>query len=224
MELLLGYVGYDENSSSLTEKVRRKPYCVILFDEVEKAHPDVMNILLQILDDGRLTDNMGRHISFKNSVIVMTSNIGARLILSKKKLGFSGETSEVAQSENLKNEVLKELKQNFRPEFLNRVDEIIVFKKLENEELKKIAKIMLDKVTERLKKQNVIINFDDSVEDEIINNLKEPEFGARPIRRLIQNLIEDKIADKYISGDLKENVNMTMYFEDGNLKIKAPLT
>ena len=215
-----GYVGYDENVSSLTEKVRRKPYCVILFDEIEKAHPDVMNILLQILDDGRLTDNVGRHVSFKNSVIIMTSNIGARLILSKKKLGFSGEIDDTVQNDGLKKEVLKEVKQNFRPEFLNRIDEIIVFKRLENEELKKIARLMLDKVTNRLKKQNLIVNFDNSVENEIINSLKEPEFGARPIRRLIQNLVEDSIADKYISGELKENLDMTFGFKNGILEMK----
>ena len=215
-----GYVGYDENVSSLTEKVRRKPYCVILFDEIEKAHPDVTNILLQILDDGRLTDNVGRHVSFKNSVIIMTSNIGARLILSKKKLGFSGEIDDTVQNDGLKKEVLKEVKQNFRPEFLNRIDEIIVFKRLENEELKKIARLMLDKVTNRLKKQNLIVNFDNSVENEIINSLKEPEFGARPIRRLIQNLVEDSIADKYISGELKENLDMTFGFKNGILEMK----
>ena len=215
-----GYIGYDENGI-LTEKVRRKPYCVILFDEIEKAHQDVMNILLQILDDGRLTDNMGRHISFKNSVVIMTSNIGARLILSKKRLGFSGDIEEAVQNENLKKEVLKEVKQSFRPEFLNRIDEIIVFKKLEKEELKQIARLMLEKVSDRLKKQNIYVYFDNSVEEMIIDNLKEPEFGARPIRRLIQNLVEDKIADKYISGELKDNIKFTSYFEDGNLKILA---
>ena len=212
-----GYVGYEENGS-LTEKVRRKPYSVILFDEIEKAHSDVMNILLQILDDGRLTDNMGRHISFKNAVIIMTSNIGARLILSKRKLGFSGEMEEEFQNENLKNEVLKEVKQSFRPEFLNRIDEIIVFKKLEKNELEQIAKLMLNEVSKRLEKQNIYISFDKSVEEEIINNLKEPEFGARPIRRLVQTLVEDKIADKYISGELKDGVHVTIYFENGNLK------
>ena len=216
---LLGYIGYDE-TGALTEKVRRKPYCVILFDEIEKAHPDVMNILLQILDDGRLTDNMGRYISFKNSVVIMTSNIGARLILSKKRLGFSGDIEEVVQNENLKKEVLKEVKQSFRPEFLNRIDEIIVFKKLEKEELRQIARLMLEKVSDRLKNQKIYIHFDDSVEEMIIDNLKEPEFGARPIRRLIQNLVEDKIADKYISGELKDNIKLNSYIEDGILKIK----
>ena len=217
---LLGYIGYDENGT-LTEKVRRKPYSVILFDEIEKAHPDVMNILLQILDDGRLTDNMGRTINFKNSVIIMTSNIGARKILSKKKLGFSGEIETEAQNDNLKKEVLKEVKESFRPEFLNRIDEIIVFKRLENDELRRISRLMLDEVSTRLKSQNINIYFDESVEKEIIDNLTEPEFGARPIRRLIQNLVEDKIVDKYISGELNENQNLTCYFENNNLKIKV---
>ena len=214
-----GYIGYDDKNTTLTEKIRRKPYSVILFDEIEKAHSDVMNILLQILDDGRLTDNLGRYINFKNAVIIMTSNIGARLILSKKKLGFSKEIDENIQNENLKNEVLKEVKQSFRPEFLNRIDEIIVFKKLENKQLLDISRLMLDKVKNRLKKQNILVNFDKSVEENILLAIKEPEFGARPIRRVIQNLIEDKIADKYISGELKEGVNMKVYFENQSLKL-----
>ena len=213
-----GYIGYDENGG-LTEKIRRKPYSVILFDEIEKAHPDVMNILLQILDDGRLTDNLGRHISFKNSVIIMTSNVGARTILSKKRLGFGGEIEEELKNENLKNEVLKEVKQNFRPEFLNRIDEIIVFKKLKKEELQEIAKLMLNQVALKLEKQNIMIRFDESVESEIINNLKENEFGARPIRRIIRTIVEDKIADKYILGELKEGTNILARFEEGVLKI-----
>ena len=213
-----GYVGFDENGV-LTEKVRRKPYSVILFDEIEKAHPDVMNILLQILDDGRLTDNLGRHINFKNCVIIMTSNIGARLILSRKKLGFSNESDMGINNENLKNEVLKEVKQNFRPEFLNRIDELIVFKKLEKEELIQISKIMLNKVSQRLKKQNIQVEFDKTVEEKIIDELKEPEFGARPIRRIIQNLVEDRIVDKYILGEIKENSNINIYYEDDKLKL-----
>ena len=156
----------------------------------------------------------------------MTSNVGARLILSKKKLGFSGEIENDLQNENLKKEVLKEVKESFRPEFLNRIDEniddkLIVSrnKRLENDELRRIARLMLDKVSARLKKQNIKIYFDESIEKKIIENLKEPEFGARPIRRLIQNLVEDKIADKYIDGELKENINVKAYFKDGNLKI-----
>ena len=215
-----GYIGFDENGA-LTEKVRRKPYSVILFDEVEKAHPDVMNILLQVLDDGRLTDNLGRHISFKNTVIIMTSNIGARLILSKKKMGFSGNLNEAVEEDSLKKEVLKEVKQSFRPEFLNRVDEIIVFKKLEKEELQKIARLMLDEVTDRMQKQNILVSFDESVEEAVIDNLKEPEFGARPIRRVIQNLVEDEVADKYISGELKEKIDFMISFKDNKLVLNT---
>ena len=214
-----GYVGFDENGI-LTEKVRRKPYSVILFDELEKAHPDVINILLQILDDGRLTDNLGRNINFKNTVIIMTSNIGARLILSKKKLGFSEEIDEKFQYKTIKNEVLKEVKQSFRPEFLNRIDEIIVFKKLEKEELRKIARSMLFRVIDKLRKQRIFVEFDKSVEDAIINNLKESEFGARPIRRIIQNLVEDKIADMYISGELEEETKLEVLYENEKLLLK----
>lgn len=217
--LLRGYVGFDENGA-LTEKVRRKPYSVILFDEIEKAHPDVMNILLQVLDDGRLTDNLGRHISFKNAVIIMTSNVGARLILSKKKLGFSEELDEKAQSQNLQTEVLKEVKQSFRPEFLNRIDEIIVFQKLGKEELSQIAGLLLEQVASRLRKQEIFVSFDKSVQEAVINHLKEPEFGARPIRRVIQNLVEDRLADKYISGELREKDDVQIAFENEKLVLR----
>jgi ATP-dependent Clp protease ATP-binding subunit ClpC len=200
-----GYVGYEENGG-LTEKVRRKPYSVILFDEIEKAHPDIMNIMLQILDDGRLTDNIGRCVSFKNTVIIMTSNIGARQILNKKKLGFSEKTKQEEDYENLKKDVLKEVKLNFRPEFLNRIDEIIVFQKLNTEEMIKIAELMLKQVSERISKQGIDISFESSVKEFIINQLEDDNFGARPIRRLVQRLIEDRIVDEYLNGSLKEGM------------------
>jgi len=180
-----------------------------------------MNILLQILDDGRLTDNLGRHINFKNSVIIMTSNIGARLILNKKKLGFSENLDDNEQNQSIEKEVLKEVKQSFRPEFLNRIDEIIVFKKLEYEELQSIARLMLNQVSSRLRKLDIFVEFDDSVEKAIIDSLKEPEFGARPIRREIQSLIEDRLADKYIAGELKENIKNIAIFENGKLVLKS---
>lgn len=179
-----------------------------------------MNILLQILDDGRLTDNLGRHIDFKNAVIIMTSNIGARLILSKKKLGFSQELEATEQNDELKKEVLKEVKQSFRPEFLNRIDEIIVFKKLEMKELQEITRLMLRQVASRLERQDILINFDDTVEKAVIENLKEPEFGARPIRRVIQSLVEDKLADKYILGEVKEGENLNASIVDNKLILK----
>ncbi len=200
-----GYVGYEENGG-LTEKVRRKPYSVILFDEIEKAHPDIMNIMLQILDDGRLTDNIGRCVSFKNTVIIMTSNIGARQILNKKKLGFSEKTKQEEDYENLKKDVLKEVKLNFRPEFLNRIDEIIVFQKLNTKEMIKIAELMLKQVSERISKQGIDISFESSVKEFIINQLEDDNFGARPIRRLVQRLIEDRIVDEYLNGSLKEGM------------------
>ena len=200
-----GYVGYEENGG-LTEKVRRKPYSVILFDEIEKAHPDIMNIMLQILDDGRLTDNIGRCVSFKNTVIIMTSNIGARQILNKKKLGFSEKTKQEEDYENLKKDVLKEVKLNFRPEFLNRIDEIIVFQKLNTKEMIKIAELMLKQVSERISKQGIGISFESSVKEFIINQLEDDNFGARPIRRLVQRLIEDRIVDEYLNGSLKEGM------------------
>ena len=200
-----GYIGFDENGV-LTEKIRKKPYSVILFDEIEKAHPDVMNVLLQILDDGRLTDNIGRCVSFKNTVIIMTSNIGARLILNKNKLGFGNELDNVMQ--------------NFRPEFLNRIDEIIVFKKLENSELQKISKLMLDKVSEKLKQQNINVFFDESVEEAVISQLDDASFGARPIRRVIQNMVEDKLTDKYLSGDLKEGDKIHIFAKKNQLVFK----
>ena len=162
-----GYVGFDEGGQ-LTEKIRRKPYSVILFDEIEKAHPDVMNMLLQILDDGRLTDSQGRTVNFKNTVIIMTSNIGARLITDKKTLGFEQNKKEEANKkeyENVKKEVLSELKREFKPEFINRIDEIIVFHKLENNEIKQIIDIMLEQVKKRLEEQNIKIEIDDSVKE-----------------------------------------------------------
>ena len=164
-----GYVGFEEGGQ-LTEKIRRKPYSVILFDEIEKAHPDVMNMLLQILDDGRLTDSNGRTVNFKNTVIIMTSNIGARIITDKKTLGFSNETkndgenkNEQKEYENIKKEVMAELKREFRPEFINRIDEIIVFHKLNDDEISKIIELMLNEVKNRMKAQKYEIEFSPKV-------------------------------------------------------------
>lgn len=198
-----GYIGYD-SGGQLTEKVRRKPYAVILFDEIEKAHPDVMNLLLQILEDGRLTDSQGREVDFKNTVIIMTSNIGARHITEKKTLGFG--SSEVQKEyEEIRREVIKELKKEVRPEFVNRIDEIIVFHKLNNDNIKQITQIMLKQVEERLKKQKYIVEIDDGVINTILEQGYDDNFGARPLRRTIQNLVEDKISEEILSGNLKKN-------------------
>ena len=197
-----GYVGYDD-SNEFTEKVRLKPYSVILFDEIEKAHPDVLNLLLQILEDGILTDSQGRKVSFKNSIIIMTSNIGARLIVENKKLGFSNNDEEL-QYIDIKKSVMNELKKELKQEFLNRIDEIVIFHKLERKEIKKIVDIMLEKVLERLGNQEYYLEIDDSVKELIIDKGYNREFGARPIRRAMQNYLEDLLADEILNQNIKK--------------------
>ena len=198
-----GYVGFEEGGQ-LTEKIRRKPYAVILLDEIEKAHPDVMNILLQILDDGRLTDSNGRTVDFKNTVIIMTSNIGARLITDKKNLGFgSSEHDDTSKEyENTKKDVMAELKREFRPEFINRIDEVIVFHKLNDDEIKQIIDLMLKQVENRLKEQNINVVIDESVKELISKQGINKAFGARPLRRTIQNLVEDNLAEAILDSKL----------------------
>ena len=206
-----GYVGYDEGGQ-LTEKIRRKPYSVILFDEIEKAHPDVMNMLLQILEDGRLTDAQGRTVNFKNAVIIMTSNVGARLITDKNKLGFSGrdedengKQNKQKEYETTKKEVIGELKKQFRPELINRIDDIIVFHKLEDKDIEKIIEIMLAQVEKRLSVQGISINIDKSVKELIAKKGVDTNYGARPLRRAIQSMLEDKIAEAILDGIVKPN-------------------
>ena len=202
-----GYIGF-ESGGQLTEKVRRRPYSVVLFDEIEKAHPDVMNLLLQILEDGKLTDSQGREVNFKNTVIIMTSNLGARHITEKKLLGFNKKDNfeeDKKEYEEIKKEVIKELKHELRPEFINRIDEIIVFHKLNNEDIKKITQIMLKKVEERLKSQKYIVEIDSEIVKKILEQGFDNNFGARPLRRTIQNLVEDRISEEILAGNLKKN-------------------
>ena len=201
-----GYVGFD-NGGQLTEKIRRKPYSVILFDEIEKAHPDVMNILLQILEDGQLTDSQGRKVDFKNTVIIMTSNIGARHITEKKTLGFgeSQNNNEQKEYEKIKKEVIQELKKELRPEFINRIDEIIVFHQLNTEDLKQVTKIMLKQIEERLKEKKYYIEIDESIVDLIVKNGVDKTLGARPLRRAIQNNIENRISEEILDGTITQN-------------------
>ena len=194
-----GYIGFDDGGQ-LTEKVKRKPYSLILFDEIEKAHSDVMNLLLQILEDGRLTDAQGREVNFKNTIIIMTSNIGARYITDRKKLGFgSGEKREYDES---KNEIIKELKKEFRPEIINRIDEIIVFHQLENSEIIDIAKIMLKQIEKRLEEKKYFVKIDDSVAEIIANSEIDKNYGARPLRRKIQELVEDRLSEEILQGNI----------------------
>ena len=232
-----GYVGFDEGGQ-LTEKIRRKPYSVILFDEIEKAHPDVMNMLLQILEDGRLTDSQGRTVNFKNTVIIMTSNIGARLITDKKSLGFSQEaviknldgkessknTEEKAklekqnkEYEETKKAVMEELKRELRPEFINRIDEIIVFHKLTDEEISQIIDLMLKEVQNRLQAQKIKIEIEPEVKELIASKGIDKAFGARPLRRTIQNMLEDKLAEEILDGNLKKNKTTKIGVKDGEI-------
>ena len=206
-----GYVGYDE-AGQLTEKVRRKPYSVILFDEIEKAHPDVMNILLQVLDDGRLTDSQGRTVNFKNTIIIMTSNVGARLITEKKTLGFtssSDESDPKKEYEKTKEEVMAELKKEFKPEFLNRIDDIIVFHKLQSEDVRKIVDLMVGKVEKLMAQREITLKVDDKAKDLVAKKGFDEAYGARPLNRAIQTMIEDKVAEAILDGKVKNNITVT---------------
>ena len=217
-----GYVGFDDGGQ-LTEKIRRKPYSVILFDEIEKAHPDVMNMLLQILDDGRLTDAQGRTVNFKNTVIIMTSNIGARLITDKTTLGFSAvdkkdETQK--EYESIKKDVMGELKKQFRPEFINRIDEIIVFHKLNNEDIKQIIDIMINQVTKRMQEKGYNLEIEDSVKELIAKKGIDTNYGARPLKRAIQNILEDRVAEEILDGNIKQNKKAIIKAEDDKIVIE----
>lgn len=195
-----GYVGYDDGGH-LTELVRKKPYSVILFDEIEKAHPDVFNIMLQILDDGRLTDAKGRHVNFKNTIIIMTSNVGASMITTTSKLGFStAEDESKDKYEKLKDTVSEEMKKAFRPEFLNRIDETIVFSHLSQEEIRQIVDLMLKDLFKRLAERELSIEVTDEVKDHLAKNGYSEAYGARPLRRLIQRKVEDMLAEEILSG------------------------
>jgi ATP-dependent Clp protease ATP-binding subunit ClpC len=212
-----GYVGYEEGGQ-LTEKVRRKPYSVILLDEIEKAHPDVFNILLQIFEDGRLTDSQGRVVDFKNTVIIMTSNIGATLIGKGTTLGFRGtnEPEEMPYKE-IKDKVMGELNKTFRPEFLNRIDEVIVFKSLTKEEIKKIAGLMLNDVKKLLEDQKIDFETVEEAKELLVKEGYNPNFGARPLRRTIERLIENPISEKILAGEFKEGDCITIGAKDGKI-------
>ncbi|WP_461813155.1 ATP-dependent Clp protease ATP-binding subunit [Faecalimonas sp.] len=197
-----GYVGH-EDGGQLSEKVRRNPYSVILFDEIEKAHPDVFNILLQVLDDGHITDSQGRKVDFKNTVIIMTSNVGAKAIIEPKKLGFITTEDAEGDYKKMKSNVMDEVKQLFKPEFLNRIDEIIVFHALNKEEMKKIVTLMCKEFIERVQKQlNIKLVIRDSVKKEIVEKGTDLKYGARPLRRAMQNILEDKMADAILNGEI----------------------
>ena len=215
-----GYVGFDDGGQ-LTEKVRRKPYSVILFDEIEKAHPDVFNILLQILDDGQLTDSQGRRVDFKNCVIIMTSNVGARNISEPKSLGFASATESREQTnKNIRNNVMDELKKMFRPEFLNRVDDIIVFTQLSEEEIGEIALVMLEGLKKRLGQNDISVSVDESAVKLLAKEGFDPVYGARPLRRAITSKVEDLFAEEILDGKIQNGDSVTVKAENDEIVIE----
>ena len=207
-----GYVGYDEGGQ-LTEAVRRKPYSVVLFDEVEKAHPDVFNVLLQVLDDGRITDSQGRTVDFKNTIIILTSNLGSNFIL--EGINEKGEISEDARKE-----VDNLLKVSFKPEFLNRLDEIVFYKPLVKDEIKKIVDLMIENLKKRLEVKQLGLEITDSAKDYIIDAAYDPIYGARPLKRFLQQKVETLVARKIIEGNIDEGSTLVVDFENGELVIK----
>ena len=212
-----GYVGFEEGGI-LTEKIKQKPYSIVLFDEIEKAHNDIYNILLQILEDGRLTDSTGTIVDFKNTIIIITSNVGAKNITDIKSMGFVN-NSESGIYEKQKLEVLNETKKVFKPEFLNRLDEIVVFKKLNNESLIKITKILLKELSDRVNKKNIKLKFDKSVIEYIVKKGADNNYGARPLRRFIISNVENYLAEEMLIGNVLENENITVKYENENIKI-----
>ena len=212
-----GYVGYDEGGQ-LSEKIRRHPYSVLLFDEIEKAHPDVFNILLQVLDDGHITDAQGRKINFKNTVIIMTSNAGATNIVSPKRLGFVTAQDDKQNYEMMKDKVMSEVRQTFKPEFLNRIDDIIVFHALNKEHIRRIVEIMLGAIGKRIKEQmNIELEADPSVLDYLAEEGYDEKYGARPLRRAIQTKVEDEMSEKILDGMIRENDYVLLKMTDGHI-------
>ena len=213
-----GYVGFDDASGQLTEKIRRKPYSVVLFDEIEKAHPDVFNILLQILDDGRLTDSKGRVVSFKNTIIIMTSNVGAGKVNEMRRLGFAGASQEdEAEYDRMKEKISDELKEQFKPEFLNRVDEIIIFHKLSREDAAKVCDLFLSVLCERLKKREIELDVSNAAKDLLLDEGYDPVYGARPLKRVIQRRLEDAISEEILANKIASGQKVLADAKDGKI-------
>jgi len=214
-----GYVGYEEGGQ-LTEKVRRKPYSVILLDEIEKAHPDVFNILLQVLEDGRLTDSKGRTVDFRNTVLIMTSNVGAEALKRNKYVGFNIQDTAEQDYKDMKGKVMEELKKAFRPEFLNRIDEIIVFHALEKKHLTEIVSLLSDSLVKRLKEQNISLELTDAAKAKISEEGYDPEYGARPLRRAIQKHIEDRLSEELLKGTVLTGQHVIIDVDNGEFVVR----
>ena len=215
-------LGYEEGGQ-LTEKVRRKPYSVVLLDEIEKAHPDVFNILLQVLEDGRLTDSKGRTVDFRNTILIMTSNVGASALKMNKYVGFNIQ-DEGQDYKDMKGKVMEELKRAFRPEFLNRIDETIVFHSLEKKHLTEIVTLMADQLITRLKEQEIFLELTEAAKEKIAKEGFDPEYGARPIRRAIQRHVEDYLSEELLKGNVQKGQHIILDVINGELAIKQPET
>ncbi len=213
-----GYVGHDDGGQ-LSEKVRRNPYSVVLFDEIEKAHPDVFNILLQVLDDGHITDSQGRKVDFRNTVIIMTSNAGAKAIVEPKRLGFVTQEDEAGDYKKMKENVMGEIKQIFRPEFLNRIDEIIVFHTLNTPQMKQIVTLLCKEFARRVQEQmQITLHIKDSVKKHILEKGTDAKYGARPLRRALQNELEDKMADAILNKEIEPEMQVDVTFSKNEIK------
>jgi ATP-dependent Clp protease ATP-binding subunit ClpC len=210
-----GYVGYEEGGQ-LTEQVRRKPYSVVLFDEIEKAHPDVMNMLLQILEEGKLTDNVGRAVDFRNTIILLTSNVGAETIRKQSTIGF-GANSDETNYEKMRDKILEEAKRVFRPEFLNRLDDIIVFHSLTKPDLIQILDLEIEKVLSRLRGKNIRLELDEKAKDLLVEKGNDPIYGARPMRRAVEQYLEDPLAEEILRGRFNENAPVQVTADNGKL-------
>ena len=215
-----GYVGYEE-AGQLTEKVKRRPYSVILLDEIEKAHPDVFNMLLQIFEDGRLTDSKGRMVSFKNTIIIMTSNVGSDFINKMAAIGFST-AEDVAERENMKDKALQSLREQFRPEFLNRIDEIVIFDYLKPVQIKTIVDLELSKVQKRLLAKEISIKISEKAKDFLAHEGFDPNLGARPLKRVIQRLILDPLSIKIVTGEIMEGSRILVDEKSGRITFETP--
>jgi ATP-dependent Clp protease ATP-binding subunit ClpC len=214
-----GYVGYEEGGQ-LTEKIRHRPYAVVLFDEIEKAHTDVFNMLLQIMEEGRLTDSFGRHVDFKNTILIMTSNIGAETIKSQAALGFRKASPE-GNYETMKSKLIEEVEKHFRPEFLNRLDDVIVFHALTKEDLKEIIKNEMKGVKVRLAERGLGVVLEDDARDFLIDKGYSPDFGARPLRRIIERMLEDPLSESILKGEYKDYDTIKIKMKEGHLYFEA---
>jgi len=216
-----GYVGYEEGGGGqLTEKIRRRPYSVVLLDEIEKAHADIFNMLLQIMEEGRLTDSFGRHVDFRNTILIMTSNIGADLIKNQAPMGF-GKTTEEVTYDRMKEKLLKEVEKHFRPEFLNRLDDVIVFRTLTREDMGQVAEIELSSVRERLSDRGIEIELTDEAKTFIVDQGYNPDLGARPIKRSIERLIEDPLSEELLSGRFDSAKAIRIIVNEGHLEFTS---